>query len=133
MRLRLIHLLLVIAFALMMGSCTDKSPTTPQYLRDYAFKAKLSIVVCTAEGGEPIGVEGIPVILTQVHQITETGSVIDTIATNQNGFAFLKETVGSTIYGPAGKLVIKIGALPDTTVYFENGDDVNMIVEIGLK
>jgi len=132
MRLGLVPLLLSL-FIVLIGGCTDQSPTRPQFSPDYAFKAILSIVVCTAEGGEPIGVEGIPVILTQVHQITETGSVIDTIATNQNGFAFLKETVGSTIYGPAGKLVIKIGALPDTTVYFENGDDVNMIVEIGLK
>jgi len=129
MRLGLVPLLLSL-FIVLIGGCTDQSPTRSQFSPDYAFKAILSIVVCTAEGGEPVGIEGIPVILTQVHTIEEPGSVIDTVITSQNGFAFFKETVGSTIYGPAGKLVIKIGALPDTTVYFENGDDINMIVKI---
>jgi len=127
MRFMSIHLLLVIAFALMIGSCTDKleTPEIPN-----GFVAKLSIVVLEEVGEEPVGVADIPVVVREMHQVDPGPFTYDTVFTNSFGVAFLKEVVGCGTYDDHGKLVVKIGDIMDTTIYFANKEDINIIFKL---
>jgi len=127
MRLRLIHLLLVIAFALMIGNCTDKSET-PEIPK--VIMATLSIVVLEEVGGEPVGVADIPVVVTEMDQVDPGPFIYDTVFTNSFGVAFLKKYVRCTTYDDHGKLVVQIGDILDTTVYFANKEDINIIFKL---
>lgn len=127
MGIRLVSLLLAVALAVMIGSCTDKSET-PEIPK--GFVAKLSIVVLEEVGEEPVGVADIPVVVREMHQVDPGPFTYDTVFTNSFGVAFLKEVVGCGTYDDRGKLVIKIGGIMDTTVYFANNEDINIIVKL---
>jgi hypothetical protein len=92
--------------------------------------ATLSIVVLEEVGGEPVGVADIPVVVTEMHQVCPGPVIYDTVFTNSFGVAFLKEVVGCATYDDQGKLVVKIGDILDTTIYFINNEDINMIVKL---
>ncbi len=127
MKSRLIVLLPVFVLILVIGGCGSDSPTTSDVPN--AFKGKLSLVVLTVNGGNPTGVDSVPVIVTVMDQVDPGPYSLDTVYTNQCGVAYFIKPVGCTTFDTRGKLVVTVGDADPFDVYFGDGEDISEIID----
>ena len=111
----------------MVIGCTDKSTEPPG--PPTRFIGSLTLVVLTDVDSVPRGVPDIPVIVKEAHQIDPGPVTYDTVFTNQYGIAFFRTTVRCWTYETSGKLKINIGGFEAKTVYFKDGEEIDIIAK----
>jgi len=117
----------LMAFFMVIAGCTDKS-TEPEPIPSRFF-GSLTLVVLTETDSLPHGVPDIPVIVTEAHEVDPGPYTYDTVFTNQYGIAFFKFEVMCWTYHGIGKLKINIVGIETRTVYFKNGEEIDVIVK----
>ena len=117
----------LMAFLMVIAGCTDKS-AEPEPIPSRFF-GSLTLVVLTETDSLPHGVPDIPVILGIAHQVDPGPFTYDTVFTNEYGVAFFKQLVECGTYDNAGKLRINIVGIETRTVYFKNGEEIDIIVK----
>jgi hypothetical protein len=123
---KILACILIIAISAIVGSCTNHSPTKPPV--PTLFVGSLSLVVLTELEGEPVGLQGVSVLVGEAHQVDPGPYTYDTVFTNQYGVAFFEKVVRCGTYEASGKLTIKIGDSEPFAVLFKNDEDIDIII-----
>lgn len=126
MRSRFIALFPVFILALTIGGCESNSPTTSDVPN--AINGKLSLVVLSGNGGNPTGVDSVPVVVTVMDQVDPGPYTFETVYTNECGIAYFMKTVGCATFDTKGKLVVTVGNADPFDVFFGNGEIISRIV-----